>query len=59
VTYGSGDDEVNEYVNQIERLLNSPPTYLLCREIAERYFNLDSAIKDLLNIYNGLLDQTD
>lgn len=58
-TYGVGEDEVSDYVNQVELLLKSSTTSIACRRIAEEYFDLDEAIRSLIAIYNGILDQRD
>jgi len=50
---------VSDYVNQIERLLKYSSTSIACRQIAEEYFDLDAAIRSLIAIYNGILDQRD
>ena len=58
-TYGSSDTEVSDYVNEIERLLKYSSTSIACRQIAKEYFDLDAAVRCLIAIYNGILDQRD
>jgi hypothetical protein len=52
-TQGSSDIEIENYVNEIIKLLKDPQTEKRCRAIAEEQFNLNRAVQLLLGIYDS------
>lgn len=47
-------EEITFYAKEILRLISSPQIELNCRDVAETFFSLDSAVSELKGIYSLL-----
>lgn len=53
-TNGRSPEDIASYAKEILKLISNPRIELNCRDVAEKFYNLDSAVSELKGIYSLL-----